>query len=32
MKKKSFLFSFLILFALLALVGSKKHTSGESLS
>ena len=32
MKKKSFLLSFLILFALLALVGCKKHPSGETLS
>ena len=32
MKKKSFLLSFLILFALLALVGCKKHSSSETLS
>lgn len=32
MKKKSFLLSFLILFALLALVGCKKHPSDETLS
>ena len=32
MKKKSFLLSFQILFALLALVGCKKHPSGETLS
>ena len=32
MKKKSFLLSFLILFALLALVGCKKHPSSETLS
>ena len=32
MKKKSFLLSFLIRFALLALVGCKKHPSGETLS
>ena len=32
MKKKSFLLSFLILFALLALAGCKKHPSGETLS